>query len=92
MYTIDYYVVPYKIRKEEDFWIVYFPDRGSYYATNEIGKDILRYFEMVPCRDIFEYLVDLYGKLTDKQKQEVKLFIDKLKEDSILERNSNEKI
>lgn len=97
MHTIDvmkgYYVIAYKIRKEEDFWVAYFPDIGRYYATNEIGKDILRYFEIVPQKSLFEYLTELYGELTDIQKQEIEEYVCKLKETSILERrNQNEKI
>ena len=97
MHTIDtmkdYYIIEYKIRKEEEFWVAYFRDTGSYYATNEIGKDILRYFEIVPRKNMFEYLAEIYGELANRQKQEVEEFIYKLIDASILERrNLNEKI
>lgn len=90
MYTVeaigDYYVATYKIRKEDDFWVVYFPDLGGYYATNEMGKDILQYFKTVPRRILSEYLAELYGELTKEQMQEVYAFIDTLKKIFILER------
>lgn len=84
--TRDYYVEEYKIRKEDDFWIAHFPNSGMYYATNEIGKDILQYFDVNVQKSLFEYLSELYGELTDKQMKEVEEFINKLKETSILER------
>lgn len=90
MYTADiirdYHVEEYKIRKEDDFWIAHFPNSGMYYATNEIGKDILQYFDVNSQKSLFEYLSELYGELTDKQMKEVEEFINKLKETSILER------
>ena len=81
-----YFVEKYKIRKEDDFWIAHFPNSGMYYATNEIGKDILQYFNVDSEKTIFQYLSEMYGELTDKQMKEVEEFINKLKETSILER------
>ena len=90
---VDYYIIEYKVRKESDFWLVYFHDLGNYYATNEIGKDILQYFTEVSQKTLFQYLVDLYGELNDNQLQEIEQFLFKLKDNSILKRrHSNEKI
>ncbi len=74
-------VIPnYKYRKEDDYYIVFFPELGRYYATNEVGIDILSFFQQDLCNDLFAFLTKSYGELDERQQNEVRSFIHDLNE------------
>ncbi|MCI8915001.1 MAG: hypothetical protein HFF38_13005 [Lawsonibacter sp.] len=83
----------YKIRKEDDYFIVYFPELGSYFATNETGVDILSFFYQNKCDNFFAYFTEIYGQLDKDQEYEVFSFIKSLCKLNIIERvKKDEKI
>ena len=71
-------VTQYKVRRESDYYIVFFPEIGEYYAANEVGVDILKFFFQTDDSDLFSFLATVYEELSDEQKQSVSNYVQKL--------------
>lgn len=92
IYWDSYSISKYKIREENDFFLIFLSEEGEYYTTNTVGKDIICFFSYETQDSLNDYLSTLYGILNGKQKKEIVQYIDKLENLNVLRRNNNERL
>lgn len=81
-------ILEHKARKEKDFFIVFFPEIGEYYASNEVGVDIIDFFFQSEKEELFDFLSDYYGNLTATQRDSVLEYVEKLCSINIIEKRN----